>query len=562
LVAKISADFLHTEISSPDATFVGSLESIGKRLRIDGAAIFLYAGADQSVLQRGWEWHRPDAPECAMERVPVAGFPWATGHASKNEIVVIPDTAQLPPEAIAEKTNLERLGIRSATAALLGAGDKAAGYLFLRYHAGAREWTSEEEQFILIAAGLFSNALARRDSALEKERLQAQLLQAQKMEAVGKLSGGIAHDFNNMLVPIVGYSDSILNNSPPDAPWLQEIREIKRSAESAASLTRQLLSFSRKQIISRKELDLNSLIQTLQHMLRRLIGENIKLQTDLAPDLWTIAADSGQIEQCLMNLTVNAKAAMPHGGTIHISTEMVDSEDAKFVQPPLKKIQGLFIRLTVRDSGCGMDQATIARIFEPFFSTKGEEGTGLGLSVVYGVMEEHGGWITLDSTPGKGTAFHLWLPAMQEPLPVPMDTGLATAPPIAKGNGQRILLVEDEPGVLAFVSAALRQNGYKILTADCGAAARRIFEDQWENIDLVMSDVVLPDTTGVQLLEEFFTARPELKALLTSGYSEKNSLVELVRKRGLFFLHKPYTLLQLLEAVHNALHGQSKIVVA
>ena len=296
-------------------------------------------------------------------------------------------------------------------------------------------------------------------------------------------------------------------------------------------------------------------------MFRRLIGENIKLQTELAPDLWTVAADSGQIEQCLMNLTVNAKAAMPHGGVIHISTAMVDSEDAKFVQPPLRKIQGLFVRLTVRDTGCGMDEATLSRIFEPFFSTKGEEGTGLGLSVVYGVMEEHNGWITVESAPGKGTSFHLWIPAMQEPAPIPMDTGLATAPPLPKGKGQRILLVEDEPGVLAFVSAALRQNGYNILTADCGSVARRVFEEEAENIDLVMSDVVLPDTTGVQLLEEFFTARPELKALLTSGYSEKPSLVELVRKRGLFFLHKPYTLIQLLEAVHSALHGVSNNVV-
>ncbi|HWB02708.1 MAG TPA: ATP-binding protein [Verrucomicrobiales bacterium] len=562
LLARISGDFLHTEISATDSVFRASLEGIAHRLQIDGVAIFLFASADQATLQREWEWHRPEAPECSLDRVPIAGFPWASGLAARDEIVVIADSAGLPVEAAAEKANLERLGIRSAAAALLGAGEKAAGYLFLRHHAGPRAWTSEEEQFILIAAGIFSNALARRDAALERERLQSQLLQAQKMEAVGKLSGGIAHDFNNMLVPIVGYSDSILSGAPADAPWLHEIREIKRSAESAASLTRQLLSFSRKQIISRKELDLNSLIETLQHMLRRLIGENIKLQTDLASDMWSIAADSGQIEQCLMNLAVNAKAAMPHGGSIHISTEMVDSEDAKFVQPPLKKIQGLFVKLSVRDTGCGMDEVTLSRIFEPFFSTKGEEGTGLGLSVVYGVVEEHGGWITVESAPGKGTSFHLWLPAMHEPVPAPIDTVLTTAPPLAKGKGQRVLIVEDESGVLAFVSAALRQNGYKILTADCGTAARQIFEEEADNIDLVMSDVVLPDTTGVQLLEEFFTLKPDLKALLTSGYSEKHSLVELVRKRGLFFLHKPYTLIQLLEAVNNALHGQSTIVVA
>jgi signal transduction histidine kinase/CheY-like chemotaxis protein len=562
LLASLSADFLQAESSAPDTTFVRSLERLAGRLGIDGASIFLHDTTDHSTLLRAWEWHRADSPGCHIERVPIAGFSWTAGLASELPVVCIPDCNDLPAEAAPERINLERLGIRSAAAAILGAGEKAAGYLFLRQHSGPREWTEKEKQFIHLTAGVFSNAIARREAALERERLQSQLLQAQKMEAVGKLSGGIAHDFNNMLVPIVGYSDSILNSSPADAPWIPEIREIKRSAESAASLTRQLLSFSRKQIISRKELDLNELIEKWQHMLGRILGEDIQLHTNLDPGLWSVAADSSQIEQCLMNLSVNAKAAMPRGGTIRISTEMLDSEDSEFQPPPLRRIQGLFVRLTVRDSGCGMDPATISRIFEPFFSTKGEEGTGLGLSVVYGVMEEHGGWITVESKPGAGTAFHLWLPALHEPLPQPMDSGLAVAPPLAKGSGQRILLVEDEAGVLAFVSAALRQHGYRILTAECGATARQIFRAEADSIDLVMSDVVLPDTTGVQLLEEFFVIKPGLKALLTSGYSEKNSLIELVKKRGLFFLHKPYTLIQLLQAVHNSLTGPSSVIVA
>ena len=561
VLSRISADFLFAESSAPNDLFLNSLERIARRLGIDGASIFLHDTADHASLHRAWEWHTPDARECSIERAPTAGFPWATALATGREVVTVADSQNLPEEAAAERVNLDRLGIQSAAAALLGAGDKATGYLFLRNDT-PRPWTPEEEQFIHIAAGIFSNAIARRDAAAERERLQAQLLQSQKMEAVGKLSGGIAHDFNNMLVPIVGYSDTILSNSPADAPWVHEIREIKRSAESAASLTRQLLSFSRKQIISRKEMDLTAHIQKLQHMMRRLIGENIRLQTELAPDLWTISADPSQIEQCLMNLVVNAKAAMPGGGGIRISTTMMDSEDAEFSAPPLKKIHGLFTRVTVRDTGCGMDAATIARIFEPFFSTKGEEGTGLGLSVVYGIMEEHGGWITVESKPGKGTAFHLWLPALHEPVPPPMDSGLAVARPLPRGDGQRILLIEDEPGVLAFVSAALRQHGYSILTADCGSSARQVFAQEADSIDLVMSDVVLPDTTGVELLEEFFIARPELRALLTSGYSEKQSLVDLVAKHGLYFLHMPYTLIQLLEAVHSALRGKSATVVA
>ena len=554
LLSGISADFLFAESSAPDALFLGSLERLATHLGVDGASIFLHDTADHASLRRGWEWHAEHSPECRLERAPTAGFPWATALATGRNVVTVTDSALLPDEAAAERTNLERLQIRSAAAALLGAGDKASGYLFLR-HDTPRPWTGEEEQLIHLAAGIFSNAIARRTAAAEREQLQAQLLQSQKMEAIGKLSGGIAHDFNNMLVPIVGYSDTLLRSAPDDAPWLHEVREIKRSAESAATLTRQLLSFSRKQIISRKEMDLNAHIQKLQLMMRRLISENIHLQTELAPDLWTISADASQIEQCLMNLAVNAKAAMPGGGGIRISTEMLDSEDSRFQPPPLKKPHGLFARVTVRDTGCGMDADTIARIFEPFFSTKGEEGTGLGLSVVYGIMEEHGGWITVESAPEKGTAFHLWLPALHEPIPQPMDSGLAVARPLPRGNGERILLVEDEPGVLAFVSAALRQHGYTILTADCGAAARETFEREQDNIDLVMSDVVLPDATGMELLEEFYALRPDLRALLSSGYSEKQALVELVERRRIHFLHKPYTLIQLLEAVQKALRG-------
>jgi signal transduction histidine kinase/ActR/RegA family two-component response regulator len=560
LLSRVSADFLFAESSAPDALFFGSLERIARRLKVDGASIFLHDTADHASLSRAWEWHAEGSLECSIGRVPTAGFPWATAIATGHNVVTITDTADLPPEASAERANLERLQIRSAAAALLGVGDKAIGYFFLR-KAEPRVWTTEEEQLIHLAAGIFSNAIARREAAAERERLQAQLLQAQKMEAVGKLSGGIAHDFNNMLVPIVGYSDTILSGAPENTPWLHEIREIKRSAESAAALTRQLLTFSRRQIISRKELDLNALIQKLQHMMRRLIGENINLQTALAPDLWSVSADASQIEQCLMNLVVNAKAAMPRGGSISISTDMVDSEDKAFQPPALTKPQGLFTRVTVRDVGCGMDAKTLARIFEPFFSTKGEEGTGLGLSVVYGIMQEHGGWITVDSQPGAGTSFHLWMPALNEPLPQPMDSGLAVARPLPRGHGERVLLIEDEPGVLAFVSAALRQHGYQVLTADCGTSARQVFARECDTLDLVMSDVILPDTTGVELLEEFFLVRPALRALLSSGYSEKQALLDLVEKRGLHFLHKPYTLIQLLESVHKALTGAKPEVV-
>lgn len=561
MLADISGEFLKTEPTATDALFIATLGRVAEEFGVEGACIFTRSPANPGVLHKTWEWNCLSGPICGMERVPEAGFPWAIAHVAKHGVLTIPESCALPQEARAERINLERLGITTAAGAALGAGEKPTAYLFLRGHRGARAWGEVDEQFLALAAGIFTNAINRREAFAEREQLQSQLLQSQKMEAVGQLSGGIAHDFNNMLVPIIGYSDSILSQSPGDAPWAGEIREIKRAAESAASITRRLLTFSRQQITTKKEMDLNAHIESVHKMLSRLLGETIRLDLELAPDLWSISADCSQVDQCLVNLTVNAKAAMPAlGGAIRICTTMVDSEDSRFTPQPGKKAQGLFVRLSVQDTGTGMDEATLARIFEPFFSTKGQDGTGLGLSVVHGVVIDHGGWITVDSKPGSGTTFHLWLPALNEPLPKAMDTGMATATKIPRGEGQTILLIEDEPGVLAFVSAALRQNGYKMLTATNGAAAREIFRERCDSIDLVMSDVVLPDASGVELVEEFYTLAPGLRALLSSGYNDKQSLVELVEKRGLRFLHKPYTLLQLLESVHSAVHGTGQRV--
>lgn len=556
LLADISAEFLAADSAPTDTVFTSALGRLAEELSLEGACIFTRSAANSGMLQKSWEWNCLLGPICKMERVPEAGFPWAIAQIFREGVITLADTKALPEEARAERINLERLDITTAAGVALGTGEKPSAYLFLRGHGAPRAWSSDEEQFIKLAGGLFANAIARREAASEREILHAQLLQSQKMEAVGQLSGGIAHDFNNMLVPIIGYSDSILSQVPEGSQWSGEIREIKRAAESAAAITRRLLTFSRQQITTRKEMNLNEHIESVHKMLARLLGETIQLRLDLSPELWTVSADCSQVDQCLVNLAVNAKAAMSaSGGTIRISTAMVDSEDKHFQPRPGAKSQGVFVRLSVEDTGCGMDAATIARIFEPFFSTKGTEGTGLGLSVVHGVMQDHGGWVTVDSVKGEGTSFRLWLPALNEPLPKPMDTGLVTAMDIPRGKGQTVLLIEDEPGVLAFVSAALRQNGYKMLTAASGAAAREIFHEKFHTIDLVMSDVVLPDASGVDLVEEFYAIVPSLRALLSSGYSDKQSLVELVEKRGLRFLHKPYTLIQLLESVHGALHG-------
>ena len=553
LLARISGEFLKADTDQLDLTFRESLRLIAAHLDCPAASVHLL-DAKRTVLTAAWEWSSAEtSTDEPPPSLPAGLCRWALRQLAQKGHFAVTSPEDLPSEAQMEQQFMRRHGVRSVLVVPIRQGSASTGYLSVRSSRSRGPWTPEETQFLSFAAGILSNAVARREAARDRENLQAQLLQSQKMEAVGKLSGGIAHDFNNMLVPIVGYSDTLLSAVPADSPLANDIREIKRAAESAAALTRQLLTFSRKQISQRREENPNELIRRLKKMLGRLIGENIELETRLPDDVWTVSADAGQIEQCLVNLCVNARHAMPDGGRLSIVTEMVDSEDASFAHPAGRRPQGLFVRLSVTDTGCGMSEETLQHIFEPFFSTKGHEGTGLGLSVVHGVIEEHGGWIRVRSAPGAGTTFSLYLPALHEPVGTKAPEIITAAVPLARGSGQRILLIEDEAQVLAFVRAALSKHGYEVLTAENGAAARAAFARAGGSIDLVMSDVVLPDATGVELLEEFLTARPDLKALLSSGYSEKNVVADAVLRRGVAFLHKPYNLSQLLDTVRDTL---------
>jgi signal transduction histidine kinase/CheY-like chemotaxis protein len=559
-LADINAEFLACDESALDSAFRHALATTAQRLHRPAASICLLT--EDNTFQRTWEWQAGMTLPPPVSRYPGDSFPWAWQTLLTDGILSLSNAAPLPPEASEERLFLERHRISSAGAALLATGGKPAGLVLFWSRESSPPWSEDDYHFLRTVAGILSNAVTRRDAARDRLLLQSQLLQSQKMEAVGKLSGGIAHDFNNMLVPIIGYSDFLLMNAPPGACWINEITEIKRAAESAASLTRQLLAFSRKQIISRSEIDLNELVLTLKKMIHRLIGENVELITRLAPDAWIIFADPGQIEQCLVNLCVNARYAIPNSGTITLRTRMIDTEDPDFTPPVSGKIHGLFVRLSVTDTGAGMRPEVLQHIFEPFYSTKGAEGTGLGLSVVHGIMEQHNGWIQVQSTLGAGTTFHLYFPALHEaPLPTAAPVSALPAALPTRGMGQTIMLVEDEAGVLAFVAAALRKNGYQVILADCGAAARRLFAERAQTIDLVMSDVVLPDASGVDLMEEFLRITPGLKILLSSGYSERTSLVDLVRTRGLSFLHKPYSLTALLDAVRDTLAGSREAMV-
>ncbi|HMP75581.1 MAG TPA: PAS domain S-box protein [Kiritimatiellia bacterium] len=389
----------------------------------------------------------------------------------------------------------------------------------------------------------------------ERRDLQQQLFQSQKMEVIGRLAGGIAHDFNNLLQAITGFSHLLLESLDEHSPYRGDVLEIDRAARRASDLTRQLLAFSRRQMIEPKPLDINVLVEGTEKMLRRLIGEDIHLELDLESGLDPVRADAGQIEQVLVNLTVNARDAMTGGGrlTINTSSIVLLKEDTLFTADSR---HGRFVVLSITDTGPGMSPEVREHIFEPFFTTKGPgRGTGLGLSVVYGIIQQHEGMIRVYSEVGQGTTFRIYLPVSEEQTGVEEDKtetveGSAEMP---RGRGERILLVEDEAGVRDFATAALRLYGYEPIVADSALAAEQLYIAHDGRFDLLFTDVVLADQTGLDLAADLRKRNPGLRLLFTSGYMDEKSRWPIIRDRGYPFLQKPYPLERLLVTIRQVL---------
>jgi two-component system, cell cycle sensor histidine kinase and response regulator CckA len=405
-------------------------------------------------------------------------------------------------------------------------------------------------------ARLLSSALRelsereRAEAALRKT--QEQLLHAQKMEAVGRLAGGLAHDFNNILSVITSYAELVGIDHGTDAALCADIDEIKKASLRATALTRQLLAFSRQQVLSLRVLDLNQSIGAMENMLRRLLGADIDLTTLPASGLWNISADAGQIEQIVMNLAVNSRDAMPQGGQVTIETANVvlDEDDA---QAHHGASEGSYVLLALTDTGSGMDKKTLARIFEPFFTTKETgKGTGLGLATVFGIVNQSGGHILVSSEPGKGTTFKVYFPRVTGAAEVrPSDR---PGPDSSRGS-ETILLVEDDDQVRAVARGILRRNGYVVLEASNGGEALLICEQHASKIHLLLTDVVLPRMSGRQLAERLGAARPGMKVLFMSGYTDDAVFQQGVLDSTVAYLQKPLTPGTLTRKVSEVLRG-------
>jgi PAS domain S-box-containing protein len=372
----------------------------------------------------------------------------------------------------------------------------------------------------------------------DRARLEEQLRQSQKMEAIGQLAGGVAHDFNNLLTVIQLHSSLMLTRSRLEPMVLESAQQISMTAERASNLTRQLLTFSRKQITRMVNLDLNELVGNLTKMLHRILGEDVRLQVRFSPQTPLIHADAGMMEQVLMNLSVNARDAMPRGGELIIQTEVVHlDEDAAAMNTEARS--GEFVCFSVQDSGEGIPPELLLRIFEPFFTTKEVgKGTGLGLATVYGIVKQHQGWITVHSTPGMGTMFHVFLPRLDAKA---VKTSERPKRIVLPRGTETILLVEDESGLRTVAKNVLQQLGYTVIDADCGASALGIYREHASEISLLLTDLVMPGgVNGRELAEQLRAEQPALRVVYTSGYSADVAGRELVLEEGINFIQKPF----------------------
>jgi two-component system cell cycle sensor histidine kinase/response regulator CckA len=415
---------------------------------------------------------------------------------------------------------------------------------------GETRWFQTVKVPLLSPDGKSHQVLGVATEITQRKQLEEQFRQAHKMEAVGRLAGGVAHDFNNVLTIIRAQTEFLLADLPPDDRRRADVMEIQSAADRAAAFTRQLLAFSRRQLLQPEVLDLNAVITGMEMMVRRLVGEDVVVLTKLQPELPRVWADPGQLQQVLMNLAVNARDAMPKGGTLLIETGVVELDEHYPKQHPSAR-PGVHVVLAVTDTGCGMDQVTRSRIFEPFFTTKEPgKGTGLGLSTVYGIVKQSGGHIWVYSEVGRGTTFKLYLPPHYGAEKVPASE---PTPQPAIGSGATILLVEDEPSVRSTVRRLLERHGYQVLEAANGHDALSLVAARGSEIRLVVSDMVMPGMGGTELASRLRTISPKIPVLLMTGYTEEAIARNGDRPHDAVIIEKPFSQHTMLEKVRGAL---------
>ena len=522
-----------------DALLNQAVILVGQTLNVEFAAVFKRLPDGQMLLQAGTGWNsehigRAKLPGDDATRI---GFTLHSG-----EPAVVPDPKM--ETRFAKSPFLAEYGVVGGATVAIPTREESFGVLGV-HTARRREFTGDETQFLIAVAGCIG-------MAADHLNLEGQLRQSQKMESVGQLAAGVAHDFNNMLTIIQGHSSALLAKPSLPPEMLDPVQAVFFASERAAGLTRQLLMFSRKNVMQSRLLDLRETVGNMTKLLGRLLGETVTLEFQAPAGLPSAQGDPGMIEQVVMNLAVNARDAMPRGGTLTIGIEPM-AIDAAYAERRPDARSGDFLRLRVADTGTGMDSATLGRIFEPFFTTKEVgKGTGLGLATVYGIVKQHEGWIEVSSEPGKGTTFDVFFPANEQPVAPAKKESAPNAP--LTGGTETIFVVEDEAILREMARDILKDCGYHLLEASTGKEALDVWRESAGKIDLVLTDMVMPDgISGVDLAERLLADRPDLKIIFTSGYTSTEINAELLSRSQARFLQKPYSVTTLVRAVRDCL---------
>ena len=535
-----------TSLPDLDSSLARIAEVACRTLKVARVAIHLIS-EDRTAL-RCQVVHQTGA-SCGAKGVMLQArqFPAYFAALEEQRVIAAMDAGADPRTRELVEEHLRPQGITSLLHVGIRHHGRVAGVVCHEHVGPAREWALEEQHFAANIADLAALALGN----AARQELEDQLRQSQKIEAVGVLAGGIAHDFNNLLTAILGYCELLRPRLPLSDPGRGYLEEIRKAGDRAAVLTRQLLAFSRKQVLDPKVLDLNSVVAGMEGMLRRLVSEEVDLKSVQSEKLWHVRADPGQMEMVLMNLVANARDAMPGGGQLTIETMNLELDDSYTRRRPYAPA-GRYVLLAVSDSGAGMDPETVSRVFEPFFTTKEKgRGTGLGLSTVYGVVKQSNGHIQIYSERGIGTTIKVYLPAAEGPVDaLPRGPAESTDRIV---RGETLLLIEDEPLVRELAYEILIGQGYQVLGAGSGAEALRICESHAEPIQLVVTDVIMPGMNGREVYERMAQLRPGLKVLYMSGYTQSAIVHRGVLEPGTAFVQKPFTIPGFLERVRETL---------
>lgn len=551
VIFNISSRLINLPSDEIEKEIENSLKLIGEFTKSHIVYLFIFDKDVKTVKLYEWCNEGITSRKKIFQNLSADSFPWGMNQLKNGEPLHILSVADMPEQAAKGRQLLEAQGVHSVVFVPMFLKNNFIGSLGLLSLNKDKTWVEEDFRLLKMLSQIFLNTLERKNMDEKLKKNNEQMRHVQKMEAIGRLAGGVAHEFNNLLTTIHGYTQLGMMEIKPEQLLYEYLKEIESASIRAASLTRQLLIFSHQHLTSFVLLNINTTIEEIFKMLKRIIGEDILINIELEPMLWPVNGDTASLSQVIMNLAINAKEAMPHGGTLFIKTNniILDEVNVSFsseIQP------GKYVCISITDTGIGMSQELISKIFDPFFTTKGMAiAPGLGLSVVYGIIRQHKGSINVYSEQVKGTTFTIYLPAVIEtPEYIIQDINFLQK---FQGNKEKILIIEDEKSILEMTRDLLVKNNYVVLEAEDAKNAIEIFEKEKGNFDLIFSDVILPDKNGIEVVEEFLAINPALRVLFSSGYTDEKSQWLVIHKKGFKFIQKPYLLNNLLKIIKELL---------